>query len=310
MKKTLLITFALLLGLTACGAVEAKPIPTTETATPTQIFIITATLPPTSTFLPTDTSLPVLPTATPVPVEGQTTSKLNVRSAPSDASELLGEVEIFAKVQIIGKDPNSQWWLIYFPEGTKQTGWVAGKFVQVAEGRDVPVVDVNAAPPAPTSNPDQSTSIAEASPQAGVPTATFAPTAALVPIPDDGDSAANPAVNIVLADSDVPILQHQSGLSFPEGDQNDWVQFALKGAAGEEQRVAVVITCSGMGRIGTELLQNNVSLQKWGDMNCGEPHQLLLYLYVGAPYQLHLYPLPGGGTTQAFSYHLTVKLAQ
>jgi len=303
MNKIVFISIILIFLVPACGTIEAEPVSATQTLTPTQIFIITATLPATSTSLPTQTPLPVLPTATFAPVEGQTTSQINVRRAPSDESDQIGQIEIFTKVQIVGKDSTSKWWMILFPESENGFGWVSGGFVQVADGSGVPVVEV-------IPEAGQNVPITEASPNASVSTATLEPTPALVPIPDDGDSLENPAVNITLAKSSVPFLEHQSELSFPDGDTDDWVQFALKGSTGEEQRVSVVAICKGSGRLGIELLQNGVVLQKWGDMTCGQPHQLQLYLYVSAPYTLHLFPLPGDGTTQSFSYDLTVQLVK
>jgi hypothetical protein len=80
---TTLAIFALLGTACSAGATPA------ETPTPT-LLIITATLPPTETPRPSATPEPPTPTVPVNPVEGQATSQLNVRGAPSVDGDLLG----------------------------------------------------------------------------------------------------------------------------------------------------------------------------------------------------------------------------
>ena len=148
-KRLIFVTVAIFaLIISACAAdVTVLEAPT---PTPTQMFIITATLPPTQTPRPSATPEPATATVAVAPAEGQTTSQLNVRSAPSIDSEQLGTVDIFAKVQIVGKDPTSGWWMIVYPESPTGTGWVTAQFVQVADPSNVPVFEGSALGPANT----------------------------------------------------------------------------------------------------------------------------------------------------------------
>jgi len=120
---------------TACGQVTVE----TATSTPT-VRIITATLPPTQTSLPSLTPEPATATLPVQPVEGTTTTQLNVRAQPSTAADSLGQLSIFSKVQIVGKDAGGSWWMIQYPSAPYGVGWVTAQFVQTEEVPDVPVV--------------------------------------------------------------------------------------------------------------------------------------------------------------------------
>ena len=63
----------------------------------------------------------------------------------------------------------------------------------------VPVVDT-------TPLAENNASTTEASSNESVPTSTLEPTPVLAPAPPDGDSAENPAINITLSESSVPVL--------------------------------------------------------------------------------------------------------
>ena len=308
MKKTpsrhlalFLVLFVFFAGV-GCSPELIVPATPASTPSPTQIFIITATLPATQTPLPTATAVGIPPTEPVAPVEGQTTSQINVRSAPSAESEQVGTVEIFAKVQIIGKDPSNKWWMILFPESSTGKGWITTQFVQAPDTSTVPVINV--VPSGGNNAP-----IAEANPTEGVPVVTVEPTAILATAPPDGDSAEVPAVNITLSEASIPYLNYSNDLSSPEGDSDDWVKFALEGKTGQEKIVSVVVDCSGSGKLNLELLQNGVSLQSWPNITCGQRHQLQLYLFVSAPYTLHLFPT-GNTALHYVSYTLAVQLTK
>jgi uncharacterized protein YraI len=104
-------------------------------------YIITATLPPTPIPSITPTPVPPTPTATTVPVAGMTTTQVNVRATPSTAGTQLAILPPFAKVQIVGKDAGSAWYLILYPDAPGGTGWVTAQYVNVIQGADqIPVV--------------------------------------------------------------------------------------------------------------------------------------------------------------------------
>ncbi|MBT7191351.1 MAG: SH3 domain-containing protein [Anaerolineae bacterium] len=286
-----------------CGPELIAPATPASTPSPTQIFMITATLPPTQTPLPSATAVGIPPTEPVAPVEGQTTSQLNVRSAPSTESEQVGTIEIFAKVQIIGKDPSNKWWMILFPESSTGKGWITIQFVQVPDTSSVPVINVV---PAGENNAP----IVEANSTESVSVVTVEPMAILATAPPDGDSAESPAVNITLSEASIPYLNYSNDVSSPEGDADDWVKFALEGKTGQEKIVSVVVDCSGSGKLNLELLQNGVPLQSWPNITCGQRHQLQLYLFVSAPYTLHLFPTQGNTALHYVSYTLAVQLTK
>jgi len=53
---------------------------------------------------------------------------------------VLGIISANAKVQIIGKDPSSNWWQIIYPQGKDGKGWVTAKYVTTAGKPEVPVI--------------------------------------------------------------------------------------------------------------------------------------------------------------------------
>jgi uncharacterized protein YraI len=98
-----------------------------------------------------ETQPPLLPAEatqapTVVPVEGITTTQLNVRRDPSTASELLGILPANTKVQIVGKDPGENWWQILYPETSEAgqanegKGWVTAQYVSTAGKPKIPVI--------------------------------------------------------------------------------------------------------------------------------------------------------------------------
>jgi uncharacterized protein YraI len=292
----------LLFVSTACSPEATVP----DTPTPTPQIIITSTLPPTLTPLPSATLEPPTPTVAVQPVEGQTTAQLNVRSNPSETGDLLGTIDIFAKVQIVGKDPTSGWWMIVYPESSNGTGWVTAQYVQATDTQDVPVINANAGQQA------QGTQT-EAVPTVGAGSAVPATPESLLNLATafpDGDSVQSPAVSIKLSKASVRSFNYSSDISSPEGDPEDWVQFQLEGQTGQETVVSVILNCSGSSPLNVELIQNEVILQSWGDIFCGNPSQLQLYLFVGSPYSLRLTPAGGNSSIDYVAYTVTVQLSQ
>jgi uncharacterized protein YraI len=105
---------------------------------------VTATLPPTSIPQPTQTPPPPTPVPTIPPIEGTTTTQVNVRAESSTASENLGLIAQFSKVQIIGKDASGSWYQIIYADSAKGVGWVRAEYVEVAAGVEIPVIGTEA----------------------------------------------------------------------------------------------------------------------------------------------------------------------
>ena len=302
-QPTLFIISTLLLLLnTACSAEVIAP----DTPTPTEPVIITATLPPTGTPLPSPMPEPATATVAIVPAEGQTISQLNVRGAPSAESDLLGSIPIATKVQIVGKDPTSGWWLITYPESPSGMGWVTAQFVQVADPSGVPVISGGA--PAVANTP-----IAEAGPTVetgGAEVPSPAPTPVLTTAIPDGDSAQSPATSITLSGASVRSFNYSSDISSPEGDAEDWVQFSLDGQSGQQSIVVVMLNCSGSSALNVGLIQSTSLLDSWENIPCGQTRQLQLYLFAGAPYYLHLTPAQGNSPINYVAYTVSVQLTK
>ncbi len=134
--KTVFLLFALAIVCTSCGVnISSDDAPTVIPE------FITATLPPSPIPQATATNLPA---ATPVPsitpIEGTTTTQVNVRAQTSTASETLGIISQFAKIQVIGKDASGSWFQIVYPEAGTGYGWVRAEYVQVDASAGIPVV--------------------------------------------------------------------------------------------------------------------------------------------------------------------------
>lgn len=135
-----------ILTIILCSSCSGN-IPNAFTVTPD---FVTATLPSTmiprvgqATQVPTQTE-PVPSTVTESnisPIEGITTTQVNVRAGPSTASESLGLIGPFVKVQVIGKDANGSWYQIIYAESANGKGWVRAEFVQANAAAEIPLVE-------------------------------------------------------------------------------------------------------------------------------------------------------------------------
>lgn len=95
---------------------------------------------PTHPPSPSDTAPPPPPQPTAAPVEGTTSTQVNVRSEPSTAGSVLGTLPAGTKVEITGRDPAGNWWQIVHPEGGQGRGWVTSQYVTSANDGAVPVI--------------------------------------------------------------------------------------------------------------------------------------------------------------------------
>ena len=110
------------------------------TETPTTVTI-TSTLPATFPFAPTGTPSPPPGQPSPAPIEGTTSTQVNVRAEPSTDSSVLGTLPANTKVEIIGKDPASNWWQILYPQGKDGKGWVTAQYVTTTNAAQIPVIE-------------------------------------------------------------------------------------------------------------------------------------------------------------------------
>jgi uncharacterized protein YraI len=90
------------------------------------------------------------PSAT--PVQGTTSTQVNVRAEPSTASETLGVIAANTIVQIVGKDPGENWWQILYEKGADGKGWVTAQYIETAAKPEVPVIGGGEANPNAANN--------------------------------------------------------------------------------------------------------------------------------------------------------------
>lgn len=105
------------------------------TATPD---FVTAVLPFTPISPSTQISIPATAVPTIPPIEGTTTTQVNVRAEPSTASVSLGVIGAFEKVQVIGRDASGNWYQIIY---AGSEGWVRAEYAQVNAPAEIPLVE-------------------------------------------------------------------------------------------------------------------------------------------------------------------------
>lgn len=152
---------ALLAGLALSAAACSFSV-APSTGTPGASGFSTPTLAPSLTPRPTNTPAPPTIAPTVEPVEGTTTNIVNVRSAPDQTADALGQIAINTKVQIIGTDFTKSWYEILYPDGPDGVGWVAGQLVLTETTPAVPVVGAGAAgtpPPGTQATTSQSINV-------------------------------------------------------------------------------------------------------------------------------------------------------
>jgi uncharacterized protein YraI len=137
-RKYIFPLLVLIIVCTSC----AVNISNADAVTITPDFI-TATLPFKPILPSTQTYIPIVstPDAVETPVlfttAGTTTTQLNVRAEPSTASESLGVISPFEKVQIIGRVASGTWFQIVYADGI---GWVRAEYIQVNASAEIPLI--------------------------------------------------------------------------------------------------------------------------------------------------------------------------
>jgi uncharacterized protein YraI len=74
------------------------------------------------------------------PIEGTTSTQINVRTDPSTASNVLGIIPANTNVQVLGKDPAGNWLQILYSQGVDGKGWITAQYVVMATGIEIPIV--------------------------------------------------------------------------------------------------------------------------------------------------------------------------
>jgi hypothetical protein len=101
--------------------------------------------------------------------------------------------------------------------------------------------------PSPTTQQSQPTAT-------DTPTSTATPTTPGVPeAPFDNDSLQNPAQSVFLSITGTRNFSHSSDVSYPGGDQDDWVAFEFPNNSNPNQNVWITLTCQIQGPAGAQL---------------------------------------------------------
>ncbi len=205
--------------------------------------------------------------------------KLNVRSGPGAGFDSLGTLNAQDVVNLIGKDANGAWLQIEFTAGPDGKGWINSAFAQAKGAENLPI-------------------ITEAGLMVGTETPTGippTPTATLIPAPQDGDSAENPAVDVLLSATGSKSFQYSGDVSSPEGDAEDWVAFTTDGDV-----VYAGIECIGNDSIRVEFSGTGTVLE------CNQP---LTAVRITADTRnlAHILANPSSGQLRYTRYILTVR---
>ncbi len=128
---------ALIVASTGCAEIAVTETPDFVTA------VLPSMLPPPATQIATlpVSTLSTVAEPTITPVEGTTTTQINVRAETSTASETLGLIEQFAKIQITGKDASGSWYRIIFTESGAGYGWVRAEYVLASAPEKILLVE-------------------------------------------------------------------------------------------------------------------------------------------------------------------------
>lgn len=111
------------------------------------------------------------------------------------------------------------------------------------------------------------------------PTYTYTPTAtATEPVVQtadfDNDSLQNPATSVFLSLTGTRNFSYSNAVSYPDGDQDDWVEFEFPNNANSSQNVWITLTCTISGEPGAQLRatvwENGVKTTKIVICNNGE----------------------------------------
>jgi uncharacterized protein YraI len=230
----------------------------------------------------------------PAGVEAETSQAINVRSGPGTDFNSLGTLDTGESVLVTGKNEAETWYQIYYPGGPGNRGWVSAGFVTVEDVGGLPVLD-DQGTPVPTGGGGSSTAAATPSPT---------PAAA----DPDGDSAQSPALSVTFSPQSSRLFAYTSDLSFPEGDDEDWVQFTpYSPQAGQTAPMLASLTCLGNGTVVVELWEDGAPLDDWGTLACGSSEGPL-NLSGDSAYLLHISAAEGSGGLQYVQYTLTVQI--
>lgn len=232
----------------------------------------------------------VTPSPTAAGPSGRVLQRLNVRSGPGLSFDSLGVLEAETIVNLSGRNANSTWLQIRYPQGPGGRGWVSAAYVQVEDISGLPVLNEFGAP-IPSTN-------------AGPTPIPMTPTPTVGPARMDGDTAAKPSARVAFSPNGTQRFLYSDEVSLPEGDIADWIAFTPYALAGETAHIELELTCAGNGALTVELWQAEEIVEGWGTLACNNAPTSIL-LKSGQPYLLRLSPKASSALVYV-SYTLTI----
>ena len=210
--------------------------------------------------------------------------QLNIRSGPGTGFNSIGTLNPRDVVTLTGRDSSGAWLQIEFAAGPDGRGWINAAFAQATGVENLPII-TEAGLVVGTGTPT------------GIPPT---PTATLLPARDDGDSAEDPAVSMVLSASGTRSFQYSGDVSTPEGDTVDWVAFSANGGM-----VFLELECMGNGSLQAGVLENGAPLSI--EFPCGG--RLALAVQDDKTYQVRLEVNPSPGGVQYTRYTIRIGVS-
>ena len=236
--------------------------------------------------------LVILPNGTPAP-QAHLLQKLNVRSGPGTHYESLGILPSDSLVWLIGRNQSASWLMIDYPIGPGGKGWIIANFVQAENIFILPIMDASGAPLVETPS-------SQVTYNGDTPTPTF------VPAFEDGDSAINPSASVVFSPLGIQSFSFTSDISYPQGDQEDWIAFrSYASQPGAQAFLSASLTCIGNGSIQFEILKDSQPISNWGNLVCGNTKRKIT-LDGNSDYLFHL-SIQGVTDFRYAFYSLTVQ---
>lgn len=230
---------------------------------------------------------PTLPSLGPI---GRVTQRLNVRSGPGLSFEVIGILEAETIVTLTGRNQNSSWLQILYPQGPNGRGWVSVAYLQAEEVGSLPILDEFGTPFPPSTGPTAR---------------PMTPTPTIGPAFFDRDSHSSPAAKVIFSPSGPRSFSYSSDLSVPEGDSVDWIEFVPYATIGNRSRLSVSLSCYGNGDIEATLWSTGEQINGVENLSC---HSLSvdLILTAGQSYLLRLNPQMSSYLVYV-SYTLTIQ---
>ena len=210
--------------------------------------------------------------------------KINIRSGPGTGFNSIGTLNPQDAVPLTGRDSSGAWLQIEFAAGPDGRGWINAAFAQATGVENLPII-TEAGLVVGTGTPT------------GIPPT---PTPTVLPARDDGDSAQNPAVSMILSANGTRSFQYSGDVSAPDGDAQDWLAFSANG-----DTVFLELECVGNGALQAEILENGAPLSL--EFPCGG--RLAFAVQAGKIYQVHLKAKPSLGGVQFTGYTIRISVS-